>query len=120
MKSWRWLVLVPWLFVAASAHAAGYTVSSTAVSSTTTPVAVLSPGAATTTWQLCNRAAATAPVLCFPYKGTLPGSAPAGAVEIPASSCRGDGTVYDTVILQSGWACVMEASGSTTVDAMSR
>jgi hypothetical protein len=108
------------LFTAVAAHAAGYTVSSTSVTSTTVPVTVLPQNTATTTWILCVRSGAAVPVLCFPYKGTVPSSPPAGALEITGANCRGDGTVYDTV-LQTGWACVLESAGTAaTVDAVSR
>lgn len=119
----RWLVL-SLLLVASPAWASGvggYTVNSVSVSSASTPVAVLPYKTATVTWMICTRTAAAVPVLCFPYVGTtVPAVAPAGAMEIPASNCRGDGIVFDSS-MTTGWACVLESgTGAVTVDVMSR
>lgn len=100
-------------------------ITTTAVTSTSVPTVIMTPGAMTT-FVLKNRAASANSVLVFPYRGTPPTAIPSpaaawelaagvplpDAVTCPASSCLN--------AMGVGWEAYLATSGSATVDAIYR
>jgi hypothetical protein len=104
-----------------------YTCLSTTISSSSSPVAVATPGRMTTWIAHVRSTPAADPVLIFPYTGTVPTAvpSPAAAMEIPSGSYLPDAvtcpapTCLDA--MGQGWAAVLlSGSTSTVVDWCSR
>lgn len=107
-----------------------YTISTVSINSTTVPVSVIPVTGPKAEWRISLRAAGTNPILCFPYTGTLPASAPAncsspgagsGCEEVSATVPISDfsnfysasNPGYQTAF-GSGWACVLETGSAET------
>lgn len=89
------------------------------VTSTTVPVQII-PVTGKTSWTLKPRTGATS-ILVFAFSGSVPGSAPANTMEIQAEQSLSDADnlmSYETDSMQQGWAAVLTAAGTATVDAV--
>jgi hypothetical protein len=105
----------------------GYTCLSTTIGSSTSPVAIATPGRITTWTAHVRSTPAADPVLIFPYTGTVPTAvpSPAAAMEIPSGNMLADAitcsepTCKDAI--GQGWAAVLlSGSTSTVVDFCAR
>lgn len=127
----QWLKYFPILFVlgfvlyalraAAQANPHGYTCTVTAVSSSTTPTAIATPGEITS-WIFHVESGSSTAVDIFPYAGnTVPGAAPSPAayMELTAGAYLPDAITCDSAACRQamgqGWAAVLP-TGSTSVN----